>query len=610
MSGFNPSRRMLLQGIGAGLATTSMPSALSALQMSADMVIRNAKICTQMPNQPWASAMAVKGGRILAVGRSEDMAQFEIGATQVIDAGGRTIIPGLNDSHLHAIRGGRFYAAELRWDGVQSLEAALNMVREAAKRVPKGGWVRVQGGWSEHQFVEKRLPTPEELTAAAPDTPVLVVLLYSQGFLNKAAIKAIGLTPESPFSAGTRYEVGADGELTGRIMAEPYPNLLYGTIGRLPPLSVEEQVSSSIHWYRELNRFGLTSAVDAGGGGHRFPSDYAGSAALAASGDLPIRLSYYLFPQRPGKELDDFKTWTGSHSQNSNAAKIMNGYVIEGGGELLVYKASDYENFLAPRPDFTQNPGWDRELRAVVGHLVRKGWPFRIHATYNESINAMMDVFETIHAEEVAGGRPGLTGIRWAFDHAETITPETIARVKALGGAIAIQARMAYAGEAFLERYGRKAAADAPPLRKMLQAGIPVGAGSDGTRVASYHPWSALYWMTTGRTVGGTLISSEENRLSRAEALNLYTLGSAYFSGEEGVKGRLAPGQFADFAILSDDYFAVGEEAIRKIESVLTVTDGKIVYGAGDFSDLSPALPELKPDWSPVHQFGGYQNRR
>jgi predicted amidohydrolase YtcJ len=214
----------------------------------------------------------------------------------------------------------------------------------------------------------------------------------------------------------------------------------------------------------------------------------------------------------------------------------------------------------------------------------------------------LLDVFESVFEE---------TGYqsRWAIDHAETITPRNIARIKAMGGGIAIQNRMAFAGEYFAERYGKKAAASAPPLRQMLDAGLRIGAGTDATRVASYNPWLSLAWMVTGKTVGGTQLASPENRLSREEALRLYTVGSAWFSGEEDVKGRIAPGQFADFAILSRDYFSVPEEQIGAIESVLTVTGGDVVYSTAPFATTFPTerLPSVSPAWSPIAVFGGYQ---
>jgi predicted amidohydrolase YtcJ len=223
-----------------------------------------------------------------------------------------------------------------------------------------------------------------------------------------------------------------------------------------------------------------------------------------------------------------------------------------------------------------------------------------------QTIDRILSVFETVDREEKAAGRAGFAGLRWALDHVETIRPAQIARIKALGGGVMIQDRMAFAGEDFIERYGKDAAGHAPPIRQLLTAGIPVGAGSDGTRVSSYNPWLSLYWLVSGKSVGGTPLLSEANRLDRAKALELYTVGSAWFSGEEELKGRIAPGQYADMALLSADYFTVPEESIRQIESVLTVTGGDLVYSAGAYKNLVPPLEPILPAWSPVRLFGGY----
>lgn len=534
----------------------------------ADLIVVNAKITTLDEGHPDAGALAVRDGMFVAVGKGAEVLQLRGDATRVIDAGGRRLVPGLNDSHLHAVRGGRFYDLELRWDGVDSLERGLAMIAEQAKRTSKGQWVRVIGGWSPYQFRERRMPTVDELDRAAPETPVFVLFLYSQGFLNRAGVEALGLTPTSEVPAGGRIEFVDGG---GAILhAAPSPAILYTTIAKLPQLSREDQLKSTEHFYLELNRFGLTSAVDPGGGGHVYPVDYEATKVLAAKPGMPIRIATYLFAQKAGGELDEYRKWTATEQLHLNFATMrLNGYVTEGAGENLVWSAGDFENFMAERPELKQ--GMEGELRAVVRLLAEKGWPIRIHATYDQSITRILDVLEPVFKE---------TGYkaRWAIDHAETAKPETLARIKAMGGGIAIQDRMAFAGELFAERYGKEAAAEAPPVRRMLDLGIPVGAGTDATRVSSYNPWVSLAWMVTGKTVGGMRLASDENLLTREEALRLYTIGSAWFSGDEERKGRIKPGQFADFAILTEDYFAVPESRIRAIESVLTVTGGDVVY--------------------------------
>lgn len=603
-------RRLLAYSGAAGAAalitTPFSRFARAATRDAADMIVRDAAIITQDPARPTAQALAVKNGLVQAVGSNEEIAALRGANTKVLSAGGKTLIPGLNDSHQHPTRAGRFYATELRWDGVDSLVKGLDMIRQAAQATPEGQWVRVIGGWSPWQFEEKRMPTPAELTAAAPNTPVYVLFLYSQGFLNRKAVEIRGLSSQTEAPPGTRYEFTPDG---GCILhAEPNPDLLYGSIGVLPALDDAQQTLSTRHYYRELNRFGLTSVIDAGGGGHKFAKDYGGTKTLAEEGGLSIRISNYLFPQNKGAELAEFKQWTEDWQVNVNMAEeLMHGYVVRGGGEFLAWAAGDYENFLADQPDITTRDGWREQLLAVTRHLLENRWPLRIHATYDESMNHILDVFEQAHALEVGAGRDGFGGVRWAFDHGETLKKPTLQRIKAMGGGMAMQARMAYAGEAFLERYGEEATRNAPPLRDVLDAGIPLGLGTDGTRVASYNPWNALYWATTGKSVGGTQLHGERHQLTREEALFHYTVGSAWFSQEEVLKGRLKPGQFADFAILNAPYMEVGDEDLKSLESDLTVMDGDVVYGTGDWASMAPDLPEIQPEWSPVRMFGGYQ---
>jgi predicted amidohydrolase YtcJ len=571
---------------------------------SVGLVVRNARIVTNDPARPRATALIVTGGGIEWVGDDAqlDGLRFRGERTQ-IDGGGRTLIPGLVDSHLHVTRGGRYYNLELRWDGVRSLARALAMVREQAQRTPKGQWVRVVGGWSPYQFEEKRMPTVAELNAAAPDTPAFVLFLYSQARLNRAAVQALGITQATAPPDGGRIELLDGGAI---FHADPNPLILYQLVAKPPPLSAADQVNSTLHFYRELNRLGVTSAVDAGGGGHAFPDDYAGSEVLARDGKLPLRISYYLFPQVPGREAVDFARWSAEYQTGRNDDPgLAHGFELEGGGETLAHSAVDWENFLSPRPDLDARKDAKRDLHQVVTILVKQQWPLRAHATYGESIARILDVFEQVKREQ------GRFAPRFAIDHAETVREPELQRIRALGGGIAIQSRMAFAGEYFAERYGRDAARHAPPLRKMLALGIPVGAGTDGTRVSSYDPWPALYWLVSGRTVGGTKLFADDNRLSREEALRLYTEGSAWFSQEEDVKGRIAPGRAADFALLTEDYLAVPEERIRTLESVLTVVNGEVVYAAAPFeAHAPPPLPPPSPAWSPVAHFGAGRDRK
>lgn len=557
-----------------------------------DLILHNGRITTLDPGLPNASTVAIKDGRILRVaasGAGEPGPQ-----TTVINLHGRRVIPGLNDSHLHVIRGGLNYNLELRWDGVPSLADALRMLQEQAQRTPPGQWIRVVGGWSEFQFAERRMPTLEEVNAAAPDTPVFILHLYCRALLNQAALRACGYTRETPNPPGGEIQRDSRGHPTGLLIARPNATILYATLAKGPKLPPEHQLNSTRHFMRELNRLGLTSIIDAGGGFQNYPEDYAVIKELHTRGELTLRIAYNLFTQKPRQEHEDFARWI----RMTGPGRGDDFFRCNGAGEMLVFSAADFEDFLEPRPDL---PGsLEAELQEVVSLLAANRWPFRLHATYDESITRFLNVFEDVNRDVP------LAGLNWFLDHCETISDRNLERVKALGGGIAIQHRMAYQGEYFLERYGRQAAERTPPVRRMLELGLPVGAGSDATRVASYNPWVALYWLTTGRTVGGVPMYPERNRLTREEALRLYTQGSSWFSSESGKKGAIAVGQLADLVALTDDYLEVPDETIKGLESVLTIVGGRIVHATEEFSSHAPPPLPVLPEWSPVTVFGGY----
>ncbi|MGB8195600.1 MAG: amidohydrolase [Acidimicrobiales bacterium] len=563
---------------------------------AADLVLRNGRIFTGDPTKPQASAMAVSDGKIVRVGSEEDIVPFVGERTRVIDALGRRVIPGLNDSHLHVIRGGLNYLLELRWDGVPTLRQALAMLKEQAARTPKGQWVRVVGGWTGDQFFEKRLPTVAELNAAAPETPVFVLHLYHSAILNHAALEAVGYTKDSPNPVGGEIVRGHDGTPTGLLLASPAAGILYATLAKGPILSPPEQVASTRHFLRELNRFGLTSAIDAGGGFQSFPENYAAVTELARSGQLTLRIAYHLFPQTVGQELADLTRFTEIVKPGDGDEWLK----VNGAGENLAWSPADYENFYEPRPQLQDKAS--AELEACVRVLLDRGWGFRLHATYGETIEMDLNVFEKIARD---GGFP--RDVNWFFDHAETVSDESLDRIGAFGGRISVQNRMMFQGRPFAERYGVEMASNSPPIRKMLDRGLTVAAGTDATRVSSYNPWLSLEWLVRGYSIGGLAVSSTSNLVSREKALEMYTSAGASLSAEELVKGRLKERFLADFAILSDDYFSVPDADISHIESVCTVVGGQVVYSAGDFEGLAEPEKPITPEWSPVSKFGGYR---
>jgi predicted amidohydrolase YtcJ len=438
------------------------------------------------------------------------------------------------------------------------------------------------------------MPTLDELNEAAPDTPVFVLHLYSRALLNRAALRAVGYTKETPNPVGGEIQRDRAGNPTGLLIARPNAAILYATLAKGPQLPPDHQRNSSRHFMRELNRLGITSVIDAGGGFQNYPEDYAVIEDLHKRGEMTLRIAYNLFTQKPKEEMADFKRWITMTGPGQGDDFLR----CNGAGEMLVFSAADFEDFLEPRPELPS--AMESEFKAVVEFLAASKWPFRLHATYDESISRFLSVMEAVH-KDIPLDRLG-----WFFDHCETISDRNLERVVALGGGIAVQHRMAYQGEYFVERFGKGAAERTPPIRKMLELGLPVGAGTDATRVASYNPWMSLYWLVTGKTVGGTSLYPEHNCLTRDEALRLYTQGSSWFSGEAGKKGSLVAGQFADLSVLSEDFFSVPLERIKNIESVMTIVGGKVVYATGEFSMHAPPPIPVLPEWSPVAKFGGY----
>jgi predicted amidohydrolase YtcJ len=571
---------------------------MSTREAPADLALVNGRIATQDERRSFAQAIAIRAGCVLATGDNAAVQAVCGTQTRTIDLRGHTVVPGLIDSHSHPIRGGLYYNLELRWDGVPSVADALRMLRDQARRTPPNQWVRVVGGWSEFQFAERRMPTLDELNEAAPETPVFVLHLYARAMLNRAALRAVGYDKNTPDPAGGEIQRDSRGNPTGLLIARPSAFILYSTLAKGPKLPFDQQLNSTRHFMRELNRFGVTSVIDAGGGFQNYPQDYEVVSTLHREKLLTVRLAANLFTQRPGHELDDFSSWVKKVSPGAGDAM----YRINGAGEMLVYSAADFEDFLEPRPDMPTQ--MEHELTSVVRLLAENRWPFRLHATYDQTISRALDVFETVNRDVP------LKGLHWFIDHAETISPRNIDRIRALEGGIAIQHRMAFQGEYFVDRYGRGAAEHSPPITRMLSSGVPVGAGTDATRVASYNPFVSLYWLVTGRTVGGMQLYQDKNRLDRMEALRLWTVGSAWFSNEQGEKGSLVPAQLADLAVLSGDYFSVEDEEIKRLESLLTMVGGEVVYAAGEFADLAPPPLPVAPEWSPVAHYGGYRNAR
>lgn len=599
-------RMFLITLVVAILGATAVATAgAQPAARGADLIVHNAKVFTGNPAQPEASALAVKDGRIYAVGTNAEVLALKNARTRVIDSRGRRLIPGIIDAHTHVLNESG-YNVNVRWDGVPTLRQALAMLSEQAKRTPEGQWVKAIGGWSPYQFEERRFPTLEELNQAVPNRPFIVQYAYNRAFMNQQAMQAFGVgTGRFPQLPGTEFEKDDQGNFTGVVHGYTFTFVALET--KVPQLSFDEEVSSLIHAIHGLNGFGVTSVIDAGNRG--FPKPQATVAVLARDKRLNVRMPFVDMQFGDGSPMNmvdaQIKSITNAAiSPGHNLyPQLAHGHVYRGAGEVLCLEVHDHENF--DRPAIVIEPEKLRKLvEQDVAKLVRRRIPFRMHISYDENITPFLDALEKLNESTP------LQGLRWSIEHAETISPANIARVKSLGGGIALDTKMALHGDGFIKTHGREKALLTPRLRQLIDSGIPLAMTTDAYRAATFNPWVGISWMVTGRSVSGSDVLAQDNRLTRAEALGLFTHRAAWFMNAESEMGRIAPGHLADFALLDKDYFTVPEAQIASIASVLTVMDGRVVFAAQDYRALTPRLPDVLPAWSPIKHFGGYHRAR
>ncbi|SDI30948.1 hypothetical protein SAMN05421505_14335 [Sinosporangium album] len=535
-----------------------------------DLILVDGRITTMAGYDPAdeVEALAITGDRISAVGTSEQIRRLAGPATQVVDLAGRRVIPGLIDSHVHIMRAGRTWNDEVRWENEHSLASALEAIGRRAASLPPGAWIRTIGGWHPGQFPEGRGPTREELDAVAPNNPVYVQFLYDWAVLNTAAMQAIDVNADLVNELGPQYfETDADGRFTGKVSGTEMMKWFYS---RMPAPTFEEQVASTATMSRELNRLGITGAID-GGGMNSGPDTYRAMYETWRRGELTVRTRLTLHASAAGREFEEMAGY-----QRFTPLDLGDGMLrVLGAGELILYRSLDKIG----QPADVGAEARDQFLQ-MFRDLAKNRWTIHAHAHQHETIDAILTAWEKVHAEF------DISGLRWSLVHAEPLKPVDLSRIQALGGGVLAQGLFRFQGEDALEIWGEEVVAEAPPFRKMLDMGMRVGLGSDAMRVASYNPFTTLAWFLTGQTVNGKETLAKHNLLSREEALRGYTAAGAWFSFEEEERGRLEPGMLADLAVLSDDYYTVDLEQIQHLFSVLTVVGGKVVHTAEPYGTL------------------------
>jgi len=543
------------------LATLLVALAAAAFAQSADTVLINGKIVTVDSQSSVREAIAIRGGRIQAVGTTADIRKLAGPSTRSIDLQGRTVIPGLIDSHLHAIRAALSFSTEVNWIGARSLPEALSRIHDAARTMKPDSWLIVAGGWNVDQFQERRRPTQAELVAAAPDNPVYVQLGYGWAILTPAGLRALNITSDADLPSGGKLEKDAADKLTGGITGGQ--NAIIALFDRLPKPTFDQQVDGTKKFFRELNRLGLTGVVDPGGN-NLLPSDYQALFQVWRQGQMTLRVAYSLCGNNAGAEFEEFKNLTQLLPMGFGDGMLK----FNGLGERIT-AAMNNNN----RPSAT-----DKEKYAQIAKwAAERGMSLTMHWANDASVNQLLDIFESVNKEVP------IKDLRWSIAHLNDASEQSLKRMKALGVGWTVQDAMYFGGDQFRQTSGVDAARRAPPVVTGAKLGVAMGAGTDAHRVASYNPFTALQWFLDGKTVAGVAIRGPEETPSRIEALRLYTLGSAWFSFDETQRGSLETGKLADLAVLSKDYMTVPVDQVGGIESLLTMVGGKIVYAAGPY---------------------------
>jgi predicted amidohydrolase YtcJ len=530
-----------------------------------DALYVHGAIWTGSPDRarPEPTALAVSAGRVVAVGTEEEAGAAVSPGCRVVELAGRRVVPGLIDGHMHAVRAGATWDAELHWTGLPDVPTALDDIRRAARTLPAGEWIRAIGGWHPTQFAEQRTPTPAELDEAGGDHPVYLQALYEHAVLNGAALRASGIDRLEADPPGGVIERDADGHPTGIIRGL---GAFSRCLNAMPVRGAAEETAGIRAMLQDLHAVGLTGLVDPGGFGMH-PARYDALFDLWRRDELTMRVRLFLSAVDPGQEVEQVMGWL-RHAQSRFGDKMLR-YL--GVGEVVHFGCHDFEGL---EPFEIADEACD-EFERISRETARRGWPMHVHAVLDTTIDRILDSWEKVHAEVP------LTGLRFSLAHADRISEHNIARLRSLGAGVVLDDHLVFKAGSSQEVWGAEAVHRAPPAGDLLRAGIPVAAGTDATRASSFSPWLSLWWLVTGRSLDGVQRRAAEHLLTREQALHAYTAGSAWLSFEEEDRGHLRPGARADFAVLDRDYFAVPDDDIPAISSVLTVVGGVVVHSSG-----------------------------
>jgi predicted amidohydrolase YtcJ len=543
-----------------GILALHVTFAAPAFSQVAETVFVNGKILTVDSQSSIRQALAVRDGKIAAVGSNADVRKFAGSGTRTIDLQGRTMIPGLIDSHLHAIRAALSFSTEVNWIGATALADGLGRVREAAQRSKLGAWLIVVTPQATlDRFPEQRRPTQAELIAAAGDHPAYVQLGYGWVLMTPLALQTLHIQSDRDLPARATLEKDAAGKFTGAVTGN-----IVDLFDRLPKPTFDEELQGTRIFFRELNRLGMTGVVDPGGN-NMTPPDYEAVFKTWRDGGMTVRVAYSLCGMTPGKEFEEYQNYLAMMPMGFGDDMLH----FNGIGERITWAMNN-----------ATNPSKDDQERyyEIVKWAAQHGMTLTMHWSNDQNADILLSIYERVNREVP------ITGLRWTVAHLNNASERSLQRMKAMGMGWTVQDALYHGGEEYQKQQGVEATRRSPPVNTAEKMGVVIGAGTDAHRVASYNPFTALQWFLDGKTAKGTPLRGPEETPSRADALRFYTMGSAWVSHDEDKRGSLEVGKLADLAVLSTDYMNAPVEQIGNTVSLLTMVGGKIVYAAGPYT--------------------------
>ncbi len=550
----------MIRNIVRGMfAASLLCMGLSVQAGEADLILVNGKIVTVDDQFRIEQAVAIKGSRIVAVGKNAEVRKQAAAGAKVIDLKGRTVIPGLIDNHSHWIRAAEH--DELRFDGVTTRKQALKMLAERLARAKPGQWVVTLGGWSEEQFTDDPRGFPlEELDRMAPNNPVAIQAVYNHTYLNTAGLKAAKIDETTADPVNGRIEKDATGKLTGMVRGAGGVAFV---AARVPLPEQAEWLDNTRHLMAELNAMGITGWLDAGGRGMG-PKHYEPYKYLADRGELNARAFWTTIQQPATPEQVDKVLQVIAQQKPFQGNDFFNNV---GWGE------SGYSPVTTQllRVGGNTKPEDLFQFKRVAQALAEKGLYYNTHVEMTPVIDAFLDQYE-----DIAKNVP-FKGLRWSFSHLDQVDEAQLERMKKLGMSAQIHSRPLIQGALMHKVHGDRAW-EMPPFRRVQDSGIRWGLGSDATAVTTSNPFYTLSFAVTGKMIGGRHVNRQS--VTREEALIAHTRSNASIVFQESNLGSIQNGKYADLLVLDRDYMTVPVDQIKDIKPLMTMVGGKIVYEA------------------------------